>query len=417
MFSTATIDSGATAWVLVSAALVAFMTPGLAFFYGGMVRSKNVLGMLMQNIFAMGLISVLWALVGFSLAFGGTGSFVGNFDFVAMKGLGALTELPGYTGDFALVIPVLAFFGYQMMFAVITPALITGATADRMKFGAYAILIGVWSVIVYPVVAHWVFSPNGWLFKRGALDFAGGAVVHINAGAAALAVIMVLGNRRSWPREAMPPHNLPFTMLGTGILWFGWFGFNAGSALAANGLAAQALVNTHLAAAAAMLAWLGIEKVKTGHFTTLGAASGAVAGLVAITPCAGFVGGVAPIIIGLAAGAVCYLALRLKVKLKLDDSLDVIAVHLVGGILGSVMLGLLADTSVNSLGFDGLFFGGGSELLVNQVIAVVVTFAFSFVVTWVVAKVLNSTMGIRVSPEDELAGLDQSQHAEAAYQA
>ncbi|MEY4080812.1 MAG: hypothetical protein RL430_1242 [Actinomycetota bacterium] len=215
MFSAATIDSGATAWVLVSAALVAFMTPGLAFFYGGMVRSKNVLGMLMQNVFAMGLISVLWALVGFSLAFGGTGSLIGNFDFVAMKGLGNLTELPGFIDSFELSVPVMAFFGYQMMFAVITPALITGATADRLKFGAYAIIIGVWSVIVYPVVAHWVFSPNGWLFKRGALDFAGGAVVHINAGAAALAVIMVLGNRRSWPREAMPPHNLPFTMLGS----------------------------------------------------------------------------------------------------------------------------------------------------------------------------------------------------------
>ena len=382
-----------------------------------MVRSKNMLGMLMQNVFAMGLISLLWAAVGFSLAFGGTGAWIGNLDFVFMKDLATVAELPGYTGDFGLIIPVLAFFGYQMMFAVITPALITGATADRMKFSAYAVLIGVWAVIVYPVVAHWVFSPNGWLFKRGALDFAGGAVVHVNAGAAALAVIMVLGNRRSWPREAMPPHNLPFTMLGTGILWFGWFGFNAGSALAANGLAAQALVNTHLAAAAAMLSWLAIEKVKTGHFTTLGAASGAVAGLVAITPCAGFVGGVAPIIIGLAAGIVCYLALRLKLMLKLDDSLDVIAVHLVGGILGSVLLGLFSDTSVNALGFDGVFFGGGTELLVNQVIAVVATFAFSFVVTYAVARVLNATMGIRVSPEDELAGLDQSQHAEAAYQA
>jgi ammonium transporter, Amt family len=417
MFSAATIDSGATAWVLVSAALVAFMTPGLAFFYGGMVRSKNVLGMLMQNVFAMGLISVLWALVGFSLAFGGTGSLIGNFDFVAMKGLGNLTELPGFIDSFELSVPVMAFFGYQMMFAVITPALITGATADRLKFGAYAIIIGVWSVIVYPVVAHWVFSPNGWLFKLGALDFAGGAVVHINAGAAALAVIMVLGNRRSWPREAMPPHNLPFTMLGTGILWFGWFGFNAGAGGLQNGVAAQALINTHLAAATAMLAWLCIERLKTGHFTTLGAASGAVAGLVAITPCAGFVGGVAPIIIGAAAGIVCYLALRLKLKMKLDDSLDVIAVHLVGGILGSVLLGFFSDMSVNDLGVDGLFLGGGTELLVNQVIAVVATFAFSFVVTYVVARVLNATMGIRVSPEDELAGLDQSQHAEAAYQA
>jgi Amt family ammonium transporter len=413
----ATIDSGATAWVLISAALVAFMTPGLAFFYGGMVRSKNMLGMLMQNVFAMGLISILWAAIGFSLAFGGTGSWIGNLDFVFMKGLSGITELPGYTGDFALIIPIIAFFGYQMMFAVITPALITGATADRMKFSAYAVLIGVWAVIVYPVVAHWVFSPNGWLFKRGALDFAGGAVVHINAGAAALAVVLVLGNRKGWPREAMPPHNLPFTILGTGILWFGWFGFNAGSALGANGLAAQALVNTHLAAATAMLSWLVVEKLRSGHATSLGAASGAVAGLVAITPCAGFVGGMAPIAIGAVAGAVCYLALRLKTKFGFDDSLDVIAVHLVGGLVGALLLGLFADTKVNSLGFDGLFFGGGTKLLVNQVIASAATLAFSFVVTYVAARVINATMGLRVTPEDELVGLDQSQHAESAYQA
>ena len=416
MIGTASIDSGATAWVLVSAALVAFMTPGLAFFYGGMVRSKNVLGMLMQNVFAMGLISVLWAFVGFSLAFGGTGSFIGTFDFAFMKDLGHITSLPGYTGDFALVIPVLAFFGYQMMFAVITPALITGATADRLKFSAYAIIIGVWSIVVYPAVAHWVFSPNGWLFKRGALDFAGGAVVHVNAGAAALAVILVLGNRKGWPREAMPPHNLPFTMLGTGILWFGWFGFNAGSALAANGLASQALVNTHLAAAAAMLGWLIIEKLRAGHATTLGAASGAVAGLVAITPCAGFVGGIAPIIIGFVTSIICYFALSLKTKFNFDDSLDVIAVHLVGGITGALLLGFFSDTAVNSLGFNGVFFGGGSTLLVNQFIAIVATFAFSFIVTYVLARVLDRTIGLRVSTEHELVGLDQSQHAEAAYQ-
>ena len=412
----ATIDSGATAWVLTSAALVAFMTPGLAFFYGGMVRSKNVLGMLMQNFFAMGLISVIWATVGFSLAFGGTGKYIGNFDFALMKDLATIESLPGYTGDFALAIPVLAFFAYQMMFAVITPALITGATADRLKFSAYAILIGIWAIIVYPTVAHWVFSPNGWLFQRGALDFAGGAVVHINAGAAALAVILVLGNRKGWPREAMPPHNLPFVMLGTGILWFGWFGFNAGSALLANGLAAQALVNTHLAAASGMLAWLVVEKLRAGHATTLGAASGAVAGLVAITPCAGFVGGAAPIIIGLVAGAVCYLALTLKTRFNFDDSLDVIAVHLVGGILGALLLGFFSDTKVNSLGFDGVLFDGGSKLLVNQLIAIGATFAFSFIVTWVVAKILDATIGLRVSTEDELVGLDQSQHAEAAYQ-
>ena len=416
MFAASTIDSGATAWVLISAALVAFMTPGLAFFYGGMVRSKNILGMLMQNVFAMGLISILWSVIGFSLAFGGNGKYIGNFDFAFMKDLATLEALPGYSGDFALAVPVLAFFGYQMMFAVITPALITGATADRLKFSAYAILIGVWAVVVYPAVAHWVFSPNGWLFTRGALDFAGGAVVHINAGAAALAVVLVLGNRKGWPREAMPPHNLPFTVLGTGILWFGWFGFNAGSALLANGLAAQALVNTHLAAAAAMLSWLLVEKLRAGHATTLGAASGAVAGLVAITPCAGFVGGMAPIIIGLVSGAVCYFALALKNKFKFDDSLDVIAVHLVGGILGALLLGFFADTKVNALGFNGVFFGGGSKLLVNQIIAIAATFAFSFVITYVVARVLDATMGLRVSQEDELVGLDQSQHAEAAYQ-
>ena len=413
----ATIDSGATAWVLVSTALVAFMTPGLAFFYGGMVRSKNMLGMLMQNVFALGLISILWAAIGFSLAFGGNGAWIGNLDFVFMKDLATIAELPGYTGDFGLIIPILAFFGYQMMFAVITPALITGATADRMKFSAYAVLIGVWAVIVYPVVAHWVFSPNGWLFKRGALDFAGGAVVHINAGAAALAVVLVLGNRKGWPREAMPPHNLPFTILGTGILWFGWFGFNAGSALGANGLAAQALVNTHLAAATGMLSWLVVEKLRSGHATSLGAASGAVAGLVAITPCAGFVGGMAPVAIGAVAGAVCYLALRLKTKFGFDDSLDVIAVHLVGGLIGALLLGLFADTKVNGLGFDGLFFGGGTTLLVNQIIASGATLAFSFVVTYVAAKVIDATIGMRVTPEDELVGLDQSQHAESAYQA
>lgn len=416
MLIAAEIDTGATAWVLVSTALVAFMTPGLAFFYGGMVRSKNVLGMLMQNIFSMGLISVLWAAIGFSLAFGGDNPYIGNFDFMFLNDLSKITELPGYTGDFALVVPIMVFFAFQMMFAVITPALITGATADRLKFSAYAVLIGVWGVVVYPTVAHWVFSPNGWLFKLGALDFAGGAVIHVNAGVAALAVVLVLGNRKGWPREAMPPHNLPFTVLGTGILWFGWFGFNAGSALGANGLAAQALVNTHLAAAAAMCGWLIVEKLRAGHATTLGAASGAVAGLVAITPCAGFVGGFAPVIIGFIAGAVCYLALTLKTKFGFDDSLDVIAVHLVGGILGAILLGFFADTKVNSLGFDGIFFGGGAELLIDQLVALGSTMVFSFVVTWIIAKAIDATIGLRVTQEDELVGLDQSQHAESAYQ-
>jgi ammonium transporter, Amt family len=416
-FDVGSAMEGNTAWVLVSAALVAFMTPGLAFFYGGMVRAKNVLGMLMQNFFAMGLISVLWAFVSFSLAFGGKGGWFGDFSLSGFAGLwkeGA--TLPGYTGDFALAVPVLAFVAYQMMFAVITPALITGATADRLKFGAYAIFIGVWSVVVYPTVAHWVFSPNGWLFKRGALDFAGGAVVHINAGAAALALVILLKKRKGWPHVPMPPHNLPWTILGTGILWFGWFGFNAGSALGANGLAAQAFMNTHLAAASAMLGWLAVEKLVAGHATTLGAASGAVAGLVAITPCAGFVGGLAPIFIGLAAGAVCFLCIKLKFRFGLDDSLDVLAVHLVGGILGSILLGFFADTRVNKLGANGVFFGGGVKLLTNQVIAVVATFGFSFVVSFALGKAIDQTIGLRISEEDEFTGLDQSQHAEAAYQ-
>ena len=280
---TMTIDSGATAWVLVSAALVLFMTPGLAFFYGGMVRSKNVLGMLMQNIFAMGLISILWATVGFSLAFGGSGKYFGNFDFMFLKDVANIPNFPGYVDDFALIIPPLAFVVYQMMFAIITPALITGATADRMKFSAYCILIGVWAVVVYPTVAHWVFSPNGWLFQEGALDFAGGAVVHINAGAAALAVVLVLGKRRGWPREAMPPHNLPYTILGTGILWFGWFGFNGGSAVAANGDAGMAMLVTHVSAACGALTWATMEWIKYGRPSALGTVTGMIVTFQAIT--------------------------------------------------------------------------------------------------------------------------------------
>ena len=324
------MDSGNTAWVLVSAALVLFMTPGLAFFYGGMVRSKNVLGMLMQNFFSMGLVSVLWALVVFSLAFGDGGDWIGNFDFAGLKDLSNVdTVLPGYVDELALTIPPMVFVAYQMMFAVITPALITGATADRMKFAGWVAFLALWLVLVYAPVAHWVFSPTGWLFQRGALDFAGGTVVHINAGIAALVLAIVLGKRKGWPGEGMPPHNLPWTLLGTGILWFGWFGFNAGSALGANNTAGLALMNTQLAAAAAMLTWLVVEKLKDGHATTLGAASGAVGGLVAITPCAGLVSGMAPLVIGGVAGVVCYLAIQLKTKLGYDDSLDVVCVHLV----------------------------------------------------------------------------------------
>ena len=397
------MDTGDTAWLLTSSALVLFMTPGLAFFYGGMVRSKNILGMLMQNFFAMGIISVIWAVIGFSLAFGGDGPLLGNFDYAFVYDIAAG--------------PGMAFFAFQMMFAVITPALITGATADRLKFSGYAVFIAIWSVLVYSPVAHWVWDQGGWIFEMGALDFAGGAAIHINAGIASLAVVAVVGSRRGHGTEPMPPHNLPFTVLGTGILWFGWIGFNAGSALAANGIAAQAVVNTHLAAAAGMLGWLIVEKIKAGHATTLGACSGAVAGLVAITPCAGFVGEMSPIIIGFLAGVVCYLALRVKAVLRLDDSLDVIAVHLVGGLLGTVLLGLFADTAINADGADGLFYGGGFELIKDQVVAAAGVLAFSGVMSYVIAVGIDRTIGLRVAPDAELIGLDQSQHAESAYQA
>ncbi len=407
------INSGDTAWVLASAALVMFMTPGLALFYGGMVRSKNVLSMLMNNVFCLGIISVLWAVVVFSLAFAGTGKWIGNFDFFGLKDV-VDTFPPGL----ALTIPPLLFMAYQMMFAVITPALISGAVADRMKFAAWVIFISIWVVVCYAPVAHWVFAPAGWLFRRGALDFAGGTVVHINAGIAALAVVLVLGKRRGWPNHAMPPHSLPLTLIGAGILWFGWFGFNAGSALAGNGVAAQALVNTHLAAAAAMLGWLVAERLKSGHATTLGAASGLVAGLVAITPCAGFVGGMAPLYIGAVAGVLCYLAVSLKFRFGYDDSLDVIGVHLVGGIVGSLLLGFFADSTINEVVTDeGVFLGGGADLLVDQIVAVVATIVFTFVLTYLIAFVLDKVMpgGIRASEEDEEIGLDQTQHAETGY--
>jgi Amt family ammonium transporter len=393
--------------VLIASALVLFMTPGLALFYGGMVRAKNVLAMLMQNFFAMGIVTVLWVLFGYSLAFGDAGNagLIGNFDFVGLKDLGN-----GITGT----IPTLAFVAFQLTFAVITPALITGAIADRMRWVAWVGFISLWSILVYLPVAHWVFA-GGWLADRGALDFAGGTVVHINAGIAALACVIVLGKRKGWPNEAMPPHSLPFTLLGTGILWFGWFGFNAGSALAANGLAGQAFMNTHLAAAAAMLGWLVVERIKGGHATTLGAGSGAVAGLVAITPCAGFVGGMAPLAIGFIAGALCFLAIQLKARFGYDDALDVVGVHLVGGIVGSLLLGLFADKAINGLGADGLFFGGGASLLSDQLVAVGATIVYSGVLSLVLAYVIHKTIGLRVTPEQEYEGLDTTQHAETAY--
>ena len=401
------IDSGDTAWVLTSTALVLFMTPGLALFYGGMVRAKNVLSMLMQNVFAMGLMAVLWVLLGYSIAFGGGHHLWGNFDFVAFKDVG--------TGVMEnLTIPVILFAAFQMTFAIITPALITGATADRLKFGAYAVFIAVWLLVVYSPVAHWVWG-GGWIFDMGALDFAGGAVVHINAGAAALALALLLGKRKGWPREGMHPHNLPLTVLGTGILWFGWAGFNAGSALAANGLAAQALMNTFIAASSAMCAWVAVEWIRDDKPTTLGAASGAVAGLVAITPCAGFVGTGPAMVIGAAAGVICLLAIGLKTRFGYDDALDVVGVHLVGGLVGALLLGLFADATINEAGADGLFFGGGPELLWEQLIASAAVFAFSFCATLIIGKVIDVVIGLRVDEEAEDTGLDLTEHAEVAY--
>src|SRR3954471_7182726 len=409
------VNKGDTSWVLISTALVLFMTPGLALFYGGMVRGKNVLGMLMQNIFAMGILAILWVVVVFSLAFGDAGNagWIGNFDYVGLKDVGQGAG----GGEFFsfLTIPFVLFCAFQMTFAIITPALITGATADRLKFSAYAVFIGVWLVLVYAPVAHWVFA-GGVLAEMGALDFAGGAVVHINAGAAALAVVLLIGKRKGYPQHAMPPHNLPMTMIGTGILWFGWAGFNAGSALAADGVAAVAIMNTFLAASAAMLGWLVVERIKEGKATTLGAASGAVAGLVAITPCAGFVGGMAGVYIGIIAGVVCCLALGIKKAFKFDDSLDVVAVHLVGGLLGSILLGLFADSSINGLvTHEGLLLGGGGELLKDQVVASVVVLAFSFVASLIIGKVIDVVIGLRVDEAAEEEGLDISQHAETAY--
>jgi Amt family ammonium transporter len=401
------IDSGDTAWMLMSTALVLFMTPGLALFYGGMVRAKNILAMLMQNVFAMGLMAVLWVLLGYSIAFGGSNDWIGNLDFVGFKDIGMEVMEP-------LTIPVILFAAFQMTFAIITPALITGATADRLRFGAYALFIAAWMLVVYSPVAHWVWG-GGWIAEMGALDYAGGAVVHINAGAAALALCIILGKRKGWPREGMHPHNLPLTILGTGILWFGWAGFNAGSAFAANGLAAQALLNTFIAASAAMLAWTLVEWLRDSKPTTLGAASGAVAGLVAITPCAGFVGTMPAICIGFIAGILCLLAVGLKTKIGYDDSLDVVGVHLVGGLIGALLLGLFADTAINPAGADGLLLGGGAELLGKQFVASISVLAFSFIATVIIAKVIDAVIGLRVDEEAEDMGLDLAEHAEVGY--
>ena len=409
------LDAGNVTWVLVSSALVLFMTPGLAFFYGGMVRSRNVLNMLMMNFWALLVVPILWAVVGFSLAFSGSGSVIGDFDWFSLKG--TLTQIEEVSGQ-----PVILIAIFLCTFAVITPALISGAVADRMKFSAWAWFVPLWSLLVYCPVAFWIYGGafsgelTGWLGSRGSLDFAGGTVIHVNAGIAALAAVLVLGKRKGWPSEGHPPHSMPLVMLGTGILWFGWFGFNAGSALGANGQAIQAFVNTFLAAAAAGLAWAVVERVRDGHFTNLGVASGIVAGLVAITPAAGFVAGMSSIWIGAIAGIICSFAVHIKFKAGFDDSLDVVGVHFVGGLVGSLLIGFFADPEALGLTVDaGLFYGGDASLLLEQILANAVTIVYSFVLTFVILKVLDAAIGIRVSEEDEFSGLDITQHAETSY--
>jgi Amt family ammonium transporter len=400
------MDSGDAAWVLISSALVLFMTPGLALFYGGMDRTRNVLNMLMMNFWCLLIIPVVWAVGGFSIAqVPFDNDLIGNFDAAFLRGF----SITGEDGGAGLI--TMVFLG---MFAVITPALISGAVADRMKFSAWAIFAPAWLILVFCPVFKWVYG--GWLGQRGSLDFAGGTAIHVNAGIAALAAVLVLGKRRGWPSEGHPPHSMPLVMIGTGILWFGWFGFNAGSALAANGTAIQAFTNTFLAAASAGLAWAVVERLRDGHFTNLGAASGIVAGLVAITPGAGFVAGMSPIWIGLAAGVVCSYAVSLKTRAGYDDALDVVGVHMVGGLVGSLAIGLFAEPEYFGGEFmEGLFHGGGLELFGEQALANGVTIVYSFVVTTLIMLALKATIGVRVSEEVEHGGLDLAEHAETAY--
>ncbi|MFF2810014.1 ammonium transporter [Streptomyces sp. NPDC058000] len=407
----ATLSPANTGFMLICSALVMLMTPGLAFFYGGMVRVKSVLNMLMMSFISLGIVTILWVLYGFGLAFGtDTGGIIGwNSDFAGLGHIG-LTQLWGTT-----TIPIYVFAVFQLMFAVITPALISGALADRVKFTAWALFIALWVTVVYFPVAHWVWGDGGWLFKLGVIDFAGGTAVHINAGAAALGVILVVGKRIGFKKDPMRPHSLPLVMLGAGLLWFGWFGFNAGSWLNNDdGIAAVAFVNTQVATAAAMLGWLAYEKLRHGSFTTLGAASGAVAGLVAITPACGAVSPLGAIAVGVIAGVLCAMAVGLKYKFGYDDSLDVVGVHLVGGIVGSLLIGLFATGGVQS-DAKGLFYGGGFAQLGKQAVGVVCVLLYSLVVSYVLAKAIDLVMGFRVGEDEEITGVDQAAHAETAY--
>ena len=418
------INSGDTAWMLASTALVLLMTPGLAFFYGGMVRTKSVLNMMMMSMISIGVVSVLWVIYGFELAFG----YKANspwYGAISFSGLGGVVN--DFTNNGGLYpIPVLVFAAFQLMFAIITPALISGAIADRAKFTSWAVFVAIWSTLVYFPVAHWVFAfgnkvgdtvtGTGYLAGKGLQDFAGGTAVHINAGAAGLALAIVLGKRVGWRKESMRPHSLPLVMLGSGLLWFGWFGFNAGSALAANGIAALAFMNTQVATAAALAGWLLVEKIRQGHPTSLGASSGAVAGLVAITPACAFVAPWAAVVIGFIAGILCSLATGLKYRFNVDDSLDVVGVHLVAGIWGSLAIGFFGTSSVNSIGLDGLFYGGGNALLSKQAVGVALVALYSFFATLIIGYAIEKSIGFRVKRDVEVAGIDLNEHAETAYE-
>jgi Amt family ammonium transporter len=406
----ATVDAGDTAWLLISTALVMLMTPGLALFYGGMVRRKNVLATILQSFIALGLVSLQWVLFGYSLAFGpDVGHFIGSLKWIGLSGVG-LTPNPNY----AATVPHQAYMMFQMMFAVITPALITGAFAERFKFKAYILFILLWSTFVYCPIAHWVWGVDGWIHNLGALDFAGGLVVHISSGVAALAAALIIGKRKAYEGELTQPNNLTMTLTGAAMLWFGWFGFNAGSALTSGGLATSAFTATHISAASAAVSWLFAEWLHHGKPTVLGAASGAVAGLVAITPASGFVGPLSALIIGLCVGVLCYFAIGLKTKFGYDDSLDVVGVHGVGGAFGALATGLFASTVINPSGSDGLFYGNFS-LLGIQALSVVAAIVYSFAISWIILKLLDLTIGIRVKEEEEKDGLDLSQHGESGY--
>lgn len=405
------VNAGDTAWVLVSASLVMLMTPGLALFYGGLVREKNVLSTIMHSFFILALISVQWVAWGYTLAFGPSqGGFIGGFEWLGLNGVGAEPN-----ADYAGTIPHLLFMAYQMMFAIITPALISGAFAERKRFKSFIIFSLLWATLVYDPVCHWVWAVGGWIRELGALDFAGGTVVHITSGVSALVCALVLGKRSGYGEESMDPHNITTTMIGTALLWFGWFGFNAGSALGANGLAASALVATNSAAAMAALTWMTASWIRHGRPSVLGASAGAVAGLVGITPAAGFVTPASALIIGFLAGLGCFVVVEMLVRGRVDDSLDVFGVHGVGGIIGAIATGIFATTTVNSAGNDGLLYGNAG-LVVNQLIAVGVVVVYAAAMTFVLLKLIDLTIGLRVSREEEVQGLDISQHGETAYQ-